>query len=132
MTAILDVSAVTQILLHEPKMDKYNSILQEAALVLAPDLYISELSNTFWKYGMAKKLTEEVCLSYIHDGLSYIDHFVDSKELWQEAFREGINNHHSVYDMFYMVSARRNNGILITNDGPLVSICQKLKIQYCY
>jgi predicted nucleic acid-binding protein len=132
MTAILDVSAGVQILFHEPKMDKYNSILQEAELVLAPDLYISELTNTFWKYRIVKKLDEEVCLAYIHDGLSYIDHFIDSKELWQEAFHEGVNNNHSIYDMFYVVATRRNNGILITNDGPLAKICEKLQIQYCY
>jgi predicted nucleic acid-binding protein len=132
MLAVLDVSAVTQILLHNAKMDKFNAVLQEAALVLAPDSYISELTNTFWKYRTAKMFTEEECLRHIHDGLEYVDYFVNSNELWQEALHEGIANNHSVYDMLYLVIARRNNGILISNDGPLVKICDKLKIQYCY
>jgi predicted nucleic acid-binding protein len=132
MTAIIDVSAVTDILLHGPKMHKYNDILQEASLTLAPDLYVSELSNTFWKYRIAKKLTDEECVQHINDGLGYVDPLVDSKELWQEAFQAALNNKHSVYDMFYLVTARRYSGTLITNDGPLVAICEKLQIQYCY
>jgi predicted nucleic acid-binding protein len=113
-------------------MDKYNAILQEAPLTLAPDLYVSELSNTFFKYSIAKKLTDEECKHYINDGLDYIDHLVDSKELWQEAFQAALSNKHSVYDMFYIVTARRFCGTLITNDGPLAAICEKLQIQYCY
>jgi predicted nucleic acid-binding protein len=132
MTAVLDVSAITQILLHNAKMDKFNAVLQESALVLAPDSYISELTNTFWKYRTAKTFTEAECLRQIHNGLEYVDHFVNSNELWQEALHEGVANNHSVYDMLYLVIARRNNGILISNDGPLVKICGKLNIQYCY
>jgi predicted nucleic acid-binding protein len=37
-----------------------------------------------------------------------------------------------VYDMFYAVIARRNDGILISNDKDLIKICNKLKIKYCY
>jgi predicted nucleic acid-binding protein len=132
MTAIIDVSAVTEVLLHGPKINKYNDILQEASLTLAPDLYVSELSNTFWKYCIAKRLTDEACVQYINDGLGYVDRLVDSKELWQEAFQAALNNKHSAYDMFYLVAARRHGGILITNDKSLAGICKKLKIQYCY
>jgi predicted nucleic acid-binding protein len=128
MTVVLDVSAVTEILLHGLKMDTYNSILQQASLVLAPDMYISELANTFWKYQTAKKITEEECLLHINDGLEYVNHFINSKELWQEAFHEAANHHHPVYDMFYAIAARRQSGALITNDGPLADICKQLKI----
>jgi predicted nucleic acid-binding protein len=113
-------------------MDTYNRVLQEASLVLAPDLYISELTGSLWKYYNARKLSEDQCLAYIHDGLSFIDKFRGSREIWQEAFREGINNRHSINGMIYMVTARRNNGILVTNDGALAEICKNLKVQCCY
>jgi predicted nucleic acid-binding protein len=54
MTVIIDVSGTAEILLKKEKFKKFDNVLQEAKLVLAPDLYISELSNAFWKYTVIK------------------------------------------------------------------------------
>jgi predicted nucleic acid-binding protein len=132
MTIVIDVSAVAEILLKKEKFKKFNTVLQEAKLVLAPDLYISELSNAFWKYTVIKKYNKSECIKYIQDGLDYIDLFIDSKTIWEESFSEGISNNHSVYDMFYMVAARRNAGTLITNDSTLAAICKKNHVQVCW
>jgi len=67
----------------------------------------------------------------IQDGVNYIDKFVNSRDLWQEAFSEGINNSHSIYDMFYMVATRRHGGTLITNDSVLATICKNNNIRIC-
>ncbi|MDR1748771.1 MAG: type II toxin-antitoxin system VapC family toxin [Spirochaetaceae bacterium] len=131
MIAAVDVSGTMEILLQKEKAEQFSALLQDAALVLAPDLYISELTNTLWKYHRSHILTKDECIQYINDGISYVDKFINSKELWQEAFSEGINNNHSIYDMFYMVVARRNDGILITNDSVLATICRKNNIQVC-
>ena len=132
MTGSIDVCGAMEILLQKEKAVKFSKVLQEAALVIAPDLYISELTNTFWKYYRANILTKDECVQYIKDGINYVDKFIDAKELWQEAFSEGINNNHSIYDMFYMVVTRRNDGILITNDSVLATICKDNNIQICY
>jgi predicted nucleic acid-binding protein len=68
----------------------------------------------------------------IKDGINYVDKFIDSKELWQEVLSVGINNNHSIYEMFYRVVTRRNDGILITNDSVLAAICKKNNIKICY
>ncbi|GHU79906.1 hypothetical protein FACS189462_5670 [Spirochaetia bacterium] len=128
MTVILDVSGAMQILFNKEKKSKFTEVFQEASLVLAPDLYVSELTNTLWKYCIKGFYTPEECTQFIKDGLGYISKYIDSKDLWQEAFDEGIKNKHPVYDMYYAVAARRNNGTLITNDGDLAKICKKLSI----
>jgi predicted nucleic acid-binding protein len=84
-----------------------------------------------WKYYRAKIYTKEECEKYINAGIKYIDTFIDSKKLWQEAFTEGIKNNHSTYDMFYFVAARRNNAMLLTSDSALTAICEKNNIQVC-
>jgi predicted nucleic acid-binding protein len=132
MIGSIDVCGAMEILLQKEKAEKFSKILQEATLIIAPDLYISELTNTLWKYNRANILTKDECIQYINDGINYVDKFIDSKELWQEAFSEGINNNHSIYDMFYMVVTRRNDGILITNDSVLATICKNNNIQICY
>jgi predicted nucleic acid-binding protein len=132
MIAVVDVSGIAQILLQTSKKDTFKTMLKESSSVLAPDLYISELANTLWKYCIKGIYTPDECLQFIKDGLGFIDEFIDAKDLWQEAFGEGVKNKHPVYDMYYAVAARRNDATLITNDGDLAKICKKLSIRYIF
>ena len=132
MTGALDVSGAMEILLQKEKADGFSKVLRESTLVVAPDLYVSELTNTLWKYCTAKILTKDECIQYIQDGINFVDNFIDSREIWHEAFSEGITNKHSIYDMFYLVATRRNSGCLITNDSVLATICRKNHVQTCF
>ena len=42
-----------------------------------------------------------------------------------------MKNNHSIYDMYYVVLARRNDATLITNAGALANVCEKLSIDIC-
>jgi predicted nucleic acid-binding protein len=128
MILILDVSASIEIILKKEKKALFESHYQSAKWVIAPDLFVPEISNVLWKYYKAKVLTHEECNQYVDDGIKMVDDFIDAKELWKEALGESIKNNHSVYDMFYAVLARRNDGKLITKDDSLAKICRKLKI----
>ena len=132
MTAVIDASGAMEILLNKEKADKFHKILYESTLVITPDLYVSELANTLWKYHSAKILTKDECLQLVQQGIKLIDKFISGNEIWEEALSEGIKNKHSVYDMFYMVITRRNSGVLITSDSTLASICNKNRVQVCF
>ena len=132
MTVVIDVSGAMEILMHKEKADFFYKAIKEATFAVAPDLFISELTNALWKYNKAKLLSIDICMKYMQVGINYVDAFIDSRDIWQEAFAEGINNDHSIYDMFYMVTARRHFGTLITNDSVLAAICIKNKVQVCY
>ena len=53
MTGVIDVCGAMEILLQKKKAGKFGKVLQEAALVVAPDLYVCELrlfqNFSFWK-----------------------------------------------------------------------------------
>jgi predicted nucleic acid-binding protein len=131
MITVIDVSAAIEIILLKEKKDLFNSKFLEASWVIAPDLYVSELSNVLWKYYRARVITHEDCIQYVEDGINMVDDFIEGRELWKEALGEGIKNDHSIYDMYYCVLARRNDATLITNDEPLAKMCQELKIDVC-
>ena len=131
MITVIDACGAVEILLRKEKAQKFYQTLQEATLRVTSDLYVAELTNALWKYYSAKMQTKDECIQFIRDGIGFIDRFIDSKEIWEEAFAEGINNRHSIYDMLYMVTARRNNGILITNDTTLAAVCKKNRVQVC-
>ena len=129
MNVVIDVSGAAEILFNKGKCNIFGRALNEATAVFAPDLYVSELTNTLWKYNIKKTFSFDECLEYIQDGTNLIHSFIDNKTVWQEAFSEGVKNNHSVYDMFYLVTARRYNAVLLTVDSELIKICKKSKIQ---
>ena len=129
MTAVVDVSAAIEILLQKEKKELFNTTYEKASWVIAPDLYIAELSNVLWKYYKSGLISHIECIQYVEDGIELIDDYFPSKELWKEALGEGIKNTHSIYDMYYAVLARRNDATLITNDNKLSMVCNKLNIE---
>ena len=129
MTAVLDVSAAIEILLQKEKKELFNATYEKASWVIAPDLYIAEISNVLWKYYKSGLISHIECIQYVEDGIELIDDYFPSKELWKEALGEGIKNIHSIYDMYYAVLARRNDATLITNDSKLSLICNKFNIE---
>ena len=129
MTAVLDVSAAIEILLQKEKKELFNATYKKTSWVIAPDLYIAEISNVLWKYYKSGLISHIECIQYVEDGIELIDDYFPSKELWKEALGEGIKNTHSIYDMYYAVLARRNDATLITNDNKLSLICNKLNIE---
>ncbi len=131
MTAVLDVSAAIEIILQKDKKELFTAAYEKASWVIAPDLYIAELSNVLWKYHKSGLLSQTECIQYVEDGIELIDDYFPSRELWKEALGEGIKNSHSVYDMYYAVLARRNAATLITNDNKLGLLCEKLSIESC-
>ena len=131
MIIVLDVSASIEILFQREKADKFKGVYNQGSWIIAPDLFIAEITNVLWKYYKAGLIAYKDCIQYVQDGIDMIDDFPDAKALWKEALAEGIKNNHSIYDMYYAVVARRNDATLITNDEALAKVCEKLSIDIC-
>ena len=131
MNSVIDVSGAIEILFQKEKSKKFCKALENTELITAPDLYICELTNTLWKYYKAKILSHDECIKFIQDGINLVEYFFPCIEMWQEALSEGISCGHSIYDMYYMITARRNGAVLITNDSELASICRKNNVKIC-
>lgn len=129
MTIILDVSAAVQILLKKEKKEYFENIYKKASWVIAPELYILEITNVFWKYYKTKILNHEECLHYIEDGIELVDDYFSEKDMWKEVLGASIKNNHSAYDIFYAVLARRNDASLVSNDKELIKISKKMNIE---
>jgi predicted nucleic acid-binding protein len=131
MTLVLDVSAAVQIVLKKEKMGFFEETFRKASWVIAPGLYISEITNVLWKYYKNKILTHQECLQYIEDGIELVDDFFSEKEMWKEVLSESVKNDHSANDLFYAVLARRNDSILLSNDKELIKIAETMGIESC-
>jgi predicted nucleic acid-binding protein len=126
--AVLDASAAIGILLKKKDGDKYFEALTSATTVIAPDLYIAEITNVAWKHHKILNFTHEEAATLAEDGIAIIDQYYPTKDVWKEALRESINNDHPVYDAIYAICARRNDGVLLTYDKRLKQLCKKLRV----
>lgn len=125
MMAVLDVSAAVEILLHRPDASRIGKIVTEAEWVWVPALYTAELCNVFWKYHTFQSLSRETCECAVAQGLALPDTFSDDRELQREAFAMACLCRRPVYDMLYLVLARRHSAYLLTQDRALRALARK-------
>jgi hypothetical protein len=83
--AVLDASAAIEIVVERTQAARLAAILEEAGVVLAPGLFVSEVVNTIWKYYRFEQWNLAVCDRAIESALGMVDALVPSIELYGEA-----------------------------------------------
>lgn len=73
-------------------------------MVLAPDLYIAEVSNALWKHANASGDSGSY-QELLDDAVALPDDFVDSASLYREAFALSVKHQRPVYDTLHLVVA---------------------------
>ena len=86
MRLILDASAAVEVALSRSRARQFESVLEDADEVLAPDLIVPEVVNTIWKYHQFERLNIDVCDRALEFAFGLIDLLVPGKELYREAF----------------------------------------------
>jgi len=129
MIIVLDTSAAVEIVLRRGVYKELGKHVSEAEWVSVPYLFVSEVTNTFWKYHTMADVPIELCENSIDAALALPDEFIDDRELYKEAFSLGCLAQMPVYDMFFLVLARRNNAHLITLDNALKELAKKHSIR---
>lgn len=129
MIVVVDVSAAAEILLHKPESTRLAEAVADAEWVLAPDIYTAELCNVFWKHHQFRSLSRGACEQAIAQGLAMPDAFADARELQREAFTMACVCRRPVYDMLYLVLARRHSARLLTMDKQLRTLAVKHDVE---
>ena len=128
MIAVLDASAAVEIVLRRAQANRFAAIVKNADMVLSPLLFISEVSNVFWKYHRITGYSITESENNIEQALALPDNYVSESELYREAFRLGCKHYHPIYDAVYLVLARRNSAQLLTLDKRLEALAKKIGI----
>lgn len=120
---VLDVNAAVAIVKGIEEGLALRGLILDGETITAPHFFITELGNVAWKYVRAGELSEEGSHYLLERTMGLVNYFVSTEELLIEAIHEAIRNEHPVYDMLYMVLARRNGATLFTLDKRLRQIC---------
>lgn len=129
MIAVLDASAAVEVVLQRPIAGLLNRYLSEADWVIAPTLFISEVTNVFWKYQRLTDLSLQDCELGLEQAIALPDDFIDEHDFFREAFKLSSTLGHSVYDIMYLIAARRNNAVLLTLDKKLIRTAKECSIE---
>lgn len=129
MIIVLDASAALEVVLRREKASKLADILCGADWVIAPTLFVSEVSNAIWKYYKLANISFEVCEKWLDQAVALPDELFNEVDLYKEAFMLSCKMNHPVYDMMYLVLAKRNNAILLSLDQKLLQLARKLFVR---
>ncbi len=129
MIIILDASAAVEIVLQRQKSIALHRYIEDADWILSPGLFISEVTNVFWKYYQFGDMSLERCEKAVEYAIALPDEYSSDLTLYREAFSLGCLVKKPIYDMSYLVLARRNNGYLVTLDKKLMDIAKDNSIR---
>lgn len=118
-TCVLDASAAIRVITGDPMASSWLEQLNQAPLVLAPELMLSEVANTLWKLQRSGSLNELDPLTLLADARDLVDQIEPDRHLQVEALALACHLDHPVYDCLYLALARREAALLLTADQRL-------------
>ena len=105
---VLDASAVVRLILLDPVAADWAQTLETAAMVLAPELMITEVANTLWKLHRAQQLQGVNPQELLVHAKGLVDHIEPDRQLQVEAL------------------ARREAASLLTADHKLQALTNQV------
>jgi len=124
---VLDASAAANIVLRTDLAPALIARLVGSSLVIAPTLFHGEIANTLWKYVRLGDLDKDTALTRYTEAIGLVDAFEADEQLAAEALSTAIRHNHPVYDLLYVILARRHGCAVLTVDKKLTALIRKLE-----
>jgi len=123
---VLDASAALRLVCHDPMAASWAEQLQQASLVLAPELMLTEVANALWKLQRAGSLAGLDPQLLLADARDLVDQIDPDRHLQVEALALACHLDHPVYDCLYLALARREAAVLLTADQRMQRLADKV------
>lgn len=126
LACVLDASAALRLILADPAAADLAERVGGAALVLAPELMLTELANTLWKLQRADRLNGLDPQELLAEARELVDRLEPDRHLQAEALALACHLNHPVYDCLYLALARREAASLISSDRRLNALAERV------
>jgi len=126
LACVLDASAAVRLILADPTAADLAERIGGAALVLAPELMLTELANTLWKLQRADRLNDLDPQELLAEARELVDRLEPDRHLQAEALALACHLNHPVYDCLYLALARREAASLISSDRRLNALAERV------
>jgi predicted nucleic acid-binding protein len=126
LACVLDASAAVRLTLGDAAASGLAESIRSAALVLAPELMLTEVANTFWKLQRADQLAGLNPQQLLLDARELVDRVEPDRHLQAEALALACHLNHPVYDCLYLALARREAATLVSADRRLNALAERV------
>ncbi|MFM7087731.1 MAG: type II toxin-antitoxin system VapC family toxin [Cyanobium sp.] len=126
LACVLDASATVRLILGDPDATPMAVRLRGAALVLAPELMLTEVANTLWKLRRSEQLPGLDPQQLLLDARELVDRVEPDRHLQAEALALACHLNHPVYDCLYLALARREAATLVSADQWLLRLAEQV------
>ncbi|MCP9926367.1 type II toxin-antitoxin system VapC family toxin [Cyanobium sp. CH-040] len=116
---VLDASVAVRLVTNTCGQDDWGDQIEQAALVLAPELMLTEVANVLWKLQRSNALQHVDPQVLLADARELVDAIEPDRSLQVEALALACHLNHPVYDCLYLALARRQAARLLTADRRL-------------
>lgn len=127
--AVLDASAAVHVVLRGPHALELAQKIEDATIIMAPDLYCSEVANSLLKYVRAGEITVDHAVTRVERCMAFIGSLIPEITLAPEALVAASRSQGGVYDMMYAVLARRTGAPVITMDRKFALRLRDMEIE---
>ena len=126
LACVIDASAAVRLILADPAAADLAERVGGAALVLAPELMLTELANTLWTLQRADRLNDLDPQELLAEARELVDRLEPDRHLQAEALALACHLNHPVYDCLYLALARREAASLISSDRRLNALAERV------
>jgi predicted nucleic acid-binding protein len=126
LACVLDASAAVRLTLGDAAASGLAESIRSAALVLAPELMLTEVANTFWKLQRADQIAGLNPQQLLLDARELVDRVEPDRHLQAEALALACHLNHPVYDCLYLALARREAATLVSADRRLNALAERV------
>jgi predicted nucleic acid-binding protein len=126
LACVLDASAAVRLILGDPAAAAVAEQIRGAAVVMAPELMLSEVANTLWKLQKAGHLADLDPQQLLAEARDLVDRVEADRHLQAEALALACHHDHPVYDCLYLTLARREAASLISLDRRLQQLAERV------
>lgn len=123
MAVVLDANVAMSIVKGEKEGLAIQGLILKDEEVIAPDLFLLEVANGFWKYVHTGHMEAKVAHASYLAAKDLVTRFVRPNDLVSEIQMEAMRLDHAIYDIVYLVLARRMGATLATLDRRLMDLC---------
>ena len=125
-SCVLDASAALSLITQDPAAADLARQVEQMALVLAPELMLTEVANALWKLQRAGGLEGIDPQLLLADARDLVDQIEPDRNLQVEALALASYLNHPVYDCLYLALARREAATLLSTDQRLLALAARV------
>ena len=122
---VMDTSVALEIAKGSPEGWPYRSLMTPRETCIAPTYFRVEIANAIRNQIRRQLIPAKRAVEYFDRSLSLMDMLWPSADLFPEALTEAVRMDHPVYDIAYLVLARRFGATLFSRDRRLNELCDE-------